>query len=307
MLQWLREQRRLHLLAQPFPETWDSFLFRDVAHYPLLSEDQRALLRDNMRILVAEKYWEGCGGLQVTEEMKVTIAAQACLLLLGSDNEFFSRVLSILVYPSVFTIPGEWSGEDETRGVFSGQAVYRGPAILAWEQVIAEGRNPAEGHNVVIHEFAHHLDYLDGYINGTPDLSDPELAEQWGPVMTADYRHWCETSARDGPRSWAAMQRTTRRSSSRWPRSASLPCRGSCGITTGGCTKCWLSSIAWSQPSGSQGAERLPSDHRLSQNPLWDNDSPLSFPPPCNLIRTSPLHLWVSGFGFSFPRTEQCD
>ena len=188
MLQWLREQRRLHLLAQPFPETWDSFLFRDVAHYPLLSEDQRALLRDNMRILVAEKYWEGCGGLQVTEEMKVTIAAQACLLLLGSDNEFFSRVLSILVYPSVFTIPGEWSGEDETRGVFSGQAVYRGPAILAWEQVIAEGRNPAEGHNVVIHEFAHHLDYLDGYINGTPDLSDPELAEQWGPVMTADYR-----------------------------------------------------------------------------------------------------------------------
>jgi Mlc titration factor MtfA (ptsG expression regulator) len=188
MWTWLRRLRRERLLAQPFPEAWEPYLLRNVAHYGLLTEDERARLRDHTRVLVAEKYWEGCGGLRVTDEMKVTIAAQAALLLLGSEGDYFRRVLSVLVYPSAFRLPlDDWREEYERGGAAAGLAAYRGPVVLAWDHTLAAGRDPSRGYNVVIHEFAHQLDFLDGYVNGTPALASPEQAERWRAVMTAEY------------------------------------------------------------------------------------------------------------------------
>jgi Mlc titration factor MtfA (ptsG expression regulator) len=139
--------------------------------------------------LVAEKSWEGCAGLPVTEEMKVTIAAQAGLMLLGMAHDYFSRILSVLVYPSAFELPLEdWEDEAGRRGLpVAGQAVYDGPVILAWDAVLTEGRDPTAGRNLVIHEFAHHLDFLDGYSNGTPELHGQRQSERWRGVMTAEY------------------------------------------------------------------------------------------------------------------------
>src|SRR5262245_51014228 len=97
---------RDYMVSRPFPEEWDAHLRRNVAHYPLLSDDEKKRLQPTTMVLVAQKYWEGCGGLEITEEMKVTIAAQAALMLLGIEHACFSRVLSILVYPSGFLIPG---------------------------------------------------------------------------------------------------------------------------------------------------------------------------------------------------------
>jgi Mlc titration factor MtfA (ptsG expression regulator) len=188
MFAWHRRYRRQRLLTQPYPEGWVSFLERNVAHYHLLNERQQSRLRNDTRILVAEKNWEGCRGLKVTDEVKVTIAAQACLMVLGLDQDRFSRVLSILVYPSLFAIPHEgWPDEKGKREVLAGQAVYRGPVILAWDSVLAEGRDPSTGRNIVVHEFAHHLDFLDGTINGTPDLGSSEQARRWQEVMTIEY------------------------------------------------------------------------------------------------------------------------
>jgi Mlc titration factor MtfA (ptsG expression regulator) len=189
MFGWYRRSRRQRLLAEPYPEGWESVLTSNVKHYSLLGDAERARLRDDLRILVAEKEWEGCGGLSITEEMKVTIAAQAALLLLGIEHDYFSPVLSILVYPATFQIPrSRWRDRETMVEGMDGQAVHRGPVILAWDAVLAEGKKPWCGHNVVIHEFAHQLDFLDGYVNGAPGSRDPAQAERWYRVMSREYR-----------------------------------------------------------------------------------------------------------------------
>jgi Mlc titration factor MtfA (ptsG expression regulator) len=120
--------------------------------------------------------------------MKVTIAAQACLMLLGIEHDYYSRVPSILVYPTTFVIPhGEWLDEYHPENAAAGQAIYRGPVILAWDAVLSEGRDLSAGQNIVIHEFAHQFDFLDDSVNGTPDLSGRDVAERWYEVMTAEY------------------------------------------------------------------------------------------------------------------------
>ena len=189
LFDWLKRRRRRRLLARPFPEAWRGYLRRNVAHYEYLSEAERAKLRDDLRVFVAEKNWEGCGGLAMTDEIKVTIAAQACLLVLALDHNYYDRVLSVLVYPHGYR--DEANGEGR-----SGEAWYRGPVVLAWEDVRYEGRHPREGHNVVFHEFAHQLDMLDGGINGTPPLRDAAQARRWHDVMTAEYKRLVAASER---------------------------------------------------------------------------------------------------------------
>jgi hypothetical protein len=164
--------------ASILPQEWESFLTRNISHDRLLSEVQRARLRRNVLTFVEEKYWEGCAGLQMTDEIRVTVAAQACLMLLGLLHDSFTRVRTILVYSSSFVVP--------TGRVVSGQAVFHGPVILAWDTVLAEGQDPSAGHNLVIHEFAHQLDMLDGYAEGTLDLVG-EPAKRWGAVLAAEY------------------------------------------------------------------------------------------------------------------------
>src|SRR4051794_36102245 len=162
---WLRARRRRKLLAEPFPSWWQPHLDRNVGHYAILSPAEQARLRDGARVLIAEKRWLGRGGLFVTEEMKVTIAAQAALLLLGADRGYFPRTRDVVVFPTEFRTPtalDDWE-DDELSDTFSaGQAVNRGPVLLAWDDVLREGREPACGYNVVLHEFAHQLDYADG-------------------------------------------------------------------------------------------------------------------------------------------------
>jgi Mlc titration factor MtfA (ptsG expression regulator) len=187
---WLRSRRRRRLLAEPFPVRWEPFLRTNVGHYPLLSPAEQARLRDTARVLVAEKTWEGAHGLFVTEEMKVTIAAQAALLLLGADHDYYARVDSVVVYPSSFRTPvaeDGWEDDELSDTVLAGQAVYRGPVILSWDEVLPEGRDPDAGYNVVVHEFAHQLDFLDNLVNGTPPLGDRELEARWRYVMTVAY------------------------------------------------------------------------------------------------------------------------
>ena len=190
LFSWLRRRRRRKLLAEPFPVRWEPFLGANVAHYSHLSDPERVRLRDIARVLIAEKQWEGARGLYVTEEMKVTIAAQAALLLLGLDHDYYARVDSIVVYPGRFRTPvreDAWEDDELSDMVADGQAVYRGPVILSWEDVLPEGRHPDDGYNVVIHEFAHQLDYLDNAVNGTPPLGNRELEARWKYVMTIAY------------------------------------------------------------------------------------------------------------------------
>jgi Mlc titration factor MtfA (ptsG expression regulator) len=196
LFSWLQRRRRRKILAQPFPAAWERHLRRNVAHYRYLSAAEQARLRDDLRIFIAEKSWEGCGGLQITDEIKVTIAAQACLLVLGLEHNYFDRVQSILVYPRGYRAPDQAGEEDQKYWSGRlGEAHYRGPVVLSWEEVLHDGRHPT-GNNLIIHEFAHQLDMLDGVINGTPPLRDEDQARRWHDVMTAEYDRLIEESER---------------------------------------------------------------------------------------------------------------
>ncbi|MGF1582696.1 MAG: zinc-dependent peptidase [Gemmataceae bacterium] len=186
---WFKRRRRKKLLAEPFPEAWLDYIEPNVPAYAHLNDKEQTKMRNDLRILVAEKDWEGCGGLEMTDEIKVTIAAQASLLLLGLKHDYFPSVLSVLVYPDSYRSQGG-IGQD---GLFHtgtenlGEAWYRGPVILSWEEVRIGGTDYRDGRNVVLHEFAHQLDFADGTINGTPPLETNDMYGRWREVMTAEY------------------------------------------------------------------------------------------------------------------------
>jgi Mlc titration factor MtfA (ptsG expression regulator) len=200
---WLRQRRRRRILAQPFSAEWLPYLQTNVVLYRFLSEPEQSRLCDDLRIVVAEKSWEGCGGLVMTDEVKVTIAALACLLLLGLEHDYYSRVQSILVYPGSYRVPDQegigdnaiLEGESERLG----EAHYRGPVVLSWDEVLHDARHPGAGRNLVIHEFAHQLDMLDGAIDGTPPLRDRKQYRRWEKVMTAEYQQLIEEAEQGRP------------------------------------------------------------------------------------------------------------
>jgi Mlc titration factor MtfA (ptsG expression regulator) len=202
LFSWLRARRRRKLLAEPFPVRWLAFFDRNVGHYPRLSPPEQNLLRDRTRVLVAEKRWLGRGGLFVTEEMKVTIAAQASLLLLGIDHGYFPSVREVVVFPSEFRTPvadDDWEDDGLSEMPLAGQAVDRGPVLLAWDEVLSEGRDPDAGYNVVIHEFAHQLDFLDGLAGGTPHLGDHDLETRWHYAMTVSFENHYQAVRKHDP------------------------------------------------------------------------------------------------------------
>jgi Mlc titration factor MtfA (ptsG expression regulator) len=201
---WLERRRRRRLLAAPFPTDWLAHLRHNVAAYELLTEAEQARLRDDLRVFIAEKSWEGCGGLTVTDEIRVSIAAQACLLLLGVEHDYFANVQTILVYPSAYRSPDGEVGPDRVvhEGIGRvGEAWHGGPVVLAWDEVQAGGQDNRDGRNVVMHEFAHQLDFLDGLIDGTPPQENAEQYREWQRVMTVEFDRHCE----DVEQNWATV------------------------------------------------------------------------------------------------------
>jgi len=196
MFGWLKRRRRRRLRQQPFPAAWLAILERNVHHWPGLTPDQQEQLKGLVQVFLAEKRFEGCGGLTMTEEIRVTIAAEACLLLLGREGDCFPRAQSVLVYPSQYVgevrrmAAGGFVMESEQPRL--GESWYRGPVVLSWDDVLAGARDATDGHNVVLHEFAHQLDSEDGAVNGAPLLASRSDVAAWAEVMGDEYAHLVE-------------------------------------------------------------------------------------------------------------------
>jgi len=184
------KKKRHKLRERPFPEEWRSLLERDVPYVKILSVEERKELEGLIHIFLAEKSFEGCGGLELTDEIRVTIAAQACLLLLGRDVEPYPELDVILVYPSAYK--GQFTNSsdgvviegDTTR---LGEASTRGILVLSWDDVLRGAADVRDGHNVVIHEFAHALDHEDGSSDGAPPLSRRANYAPWARVFGSEY------------------------------------------------------------------------------------------------------------------------
>lgn len=200
---WIALRRRRHSTALTFAPEWEAILSRRFAAYDGMPGDLREELRKRVVGFVREKRFEACGDLpEVTEEMKVVVAAQACVLLVGRPGErLYPGLHSILIYPGAFRDAGRRTfslalGEDETREIRLGESWQTGSVILAWDSVLRGAANQEDGLNVVIHEFAHQLDQADGAADGVPRLDSGEDYMDWAPVMQREYEELVEDAER---------------------------------------------------------------------------------------------------------------
>ena len=186
---WLRARRRRKLLASPFPGEWVQPLER-LEFYSDLSDERRSHLHDLVRVFIAEKHWEGCQGLELTDEMRVVIGAQACRLILELNHAYYRRLRTILVYPSAYRHPTQGSGSGAVTQNWSanaGESWSGGPIVLSWDSALRGALDPDDGHNLVYHEFAHVLDCLDGWADGVPPTGSAAQHEAWRTILEREY------------------------------------------------------------------------------------------------------------------------
>ena len=189
-----RRRRRLRdeLLNRPLTVRQRVLVEKGLPWFRHLPGDLRARLEGAMQVFLAEKSFEACGELdEVTEEMRLVVAAQACLLIVNRPGEHYDRLRTILVYPTAFSVPiqepvgYDLELVDEEERI--GESWDQGSVILAWDSVLRGGANHEDGLNVVLHEFAHQLDQASGGADGAPILDRAADYRSWARVFRAAY------------------------------------------------------------------------------------------------------------------------
>ncbi|MDE3067906.1 MAG: zinc-dependent peptidase [Verrucomicrobiota bacterium] len=190
--------RRRRLRCAVFPRTWRQILATRCAFYHRLAEPDRRELEGHIQVFLAEKQFEGCGGLVLGDEIRVCVAAYACLLLLHRKTDYYPSLRTVLVYPSAFVVPTlrhVGSGVlEESHQLRAGESWREGAVVLAWDAACGALHAPDNGYNVIVHEFAHQLDYEDGRTDGAPLLGHGESRQaqkrryaDWSRVMRAEF------------------------------------------------------------------------------------------------------------------------
>ena len=184
---WQRSRQR----AGVFPAAWRSVLRHRVPLYARLPADQQLRLRQDILVFLAEKPFLGCAGLHVTDEMRVMVAAFACMLLLGARRDYYPELQRVLLYPGAFAaqehqVSSDGVHSEVVRGL-AGQSWVQGQVLLSWADVQQGAADPVDGSNVVIHEFAHQLDQSKGYANGAPPLKSRQAYRCWSSVMQTEF------------------------------------------------------------------------------------------------------------------------
>jgi Mlc titration factor MtfA (ptsG expression regulator) len=194
------KRRRRSLAAQPWPEAWRAYARRYAPLYDLIPEEARARLEPLVQIFLAEKSFEGCGGLTVDDQVRVAIATQACLLQLRKEADLYPRLDTVLVYPDTFVVDRSVEEDDglvtELKEELLGESWDSGALILSWSDVVRDAKELGDGYNVVIHEFAHQLDEENNIAEGMPLLPDAALAADWSRRLGEVYAELCADVAR---------------------------------------------------------------------------------------------------------------
>ena len=179
--------RRQRLRSQPFPAEWRDILRRRVPYFRQMPVDLQLQLKRHIQVFMAEKPFIGCAGLVVTDEIRVTIAAQACLLLLNRRTGYYPQLRQVLVYPAAFLVQRsqhDGAVQHEQRHALAGESWSQGQVILSWDDALQGATTVGDGRNVVIHEFAHQLDQENGDANGAPYLGGGAARlQRWSQVL----------------------------------------------------------------------------------------------------------------------------
>lgn len=186
------KRRRQRLRAQAFPAAWRVIIERNFPVFRRLTAADQTELLGHVQVFLAEKHFEGSGGLEMTDEIRVTIAAQACMLLLHRDTDYYPELTSIIVYPSGYTSyeerfigGGIWEAGGEDRLGHTARELRA--MVLAWDAARQGAADPSDGKNLVLHEFAHQLDFENYAADGTPVLDTRSAYITWGRVMSAEF------------------------------------------------------------------------------------------------------------------------
>ena len=178
-------------VEEPFPAEWRKTLMHNFPVYRRMPTDLQMQLKQRIKQFVYEKTFTGCAGLEITDEVRVTIAASACLLILNRDSDVYSGLEYILVYPNAFQVKRETFDEaglptSSNRGLL-GESWSNGKVVLSWEDVLRGNKSFSDGANVAIHEFAHQLDHESGATNGAPFMGSATRSERWSKIFTDEF------------------------------------------------------------------------------------------------------------------------
>ena len=188
---WLTEHKRKVLRARPFPAAWREILKQRVPYVRLLPADLQLQLKQHIQVFLAEKTFIGCNGQQITDEVRVTIAAHACLLILNRPSHYYPGLRQILVYPDSFVVAREQIDPigltHHARQVLAGESWSEGQVILSWQDTLDGAAVVDDGQNVAIHEFAHQLDQETGSANGAPMLARRAQGKRWASVLGEEF------------------------------------------------------------------------------------------------------------------------
>jgi MtfA peptidase len=194
------EYRRERIRRRPFPDGWRKLLQRHMPYFRVLPSDLQLQLKKHIQVFIAEKQFIGCDGLQITDAMRVTIAAYACLLILNRRTDYYPSLRQILVYPGVFIVDDKHIDSagvlHERREVRSGESWSRGQVVLSWQDASEDALHSDDGRNVVIHEFAHQLDQQNGEANGAPLLARSDFYRSWSKVFADEFNRLQEQAQR---------------------------------------------------------------------------------------------------------------
>ncbi len=198
-----KTRRRARLRAQPFPASWLEILQRNVPYYGRLFAAEQRDLQGTIQVFVAEKNFEGCGGLEITDEIKITIAAYACILLVHLQHDYYPRLQSILVYPDAYPVPAvrRMVGSIVVEGteMRAGESWRTGVVVISWNHVLHRPVDPSGNRNVALHEFAHQLDQEKGAADGTPVLPSSSMYRAWARILSREYKALTEAADANRP------------------------------------------------------------------------------------------------------------
>ena len=185
-----KKYKRKKIMEKPFLPEWEKILKNYFELYNKLPVNLQEELKNKIKVFLKEKVFYGCQGMEITDKIRIIVAAQACILLLNRQTSFYPKLKTIYIYPTTYfskNVSYDAGIVTESTQASAGESWNSGELVLAWDASIHGATNTVDGHNVVFHEFAHQLDQEDGFADGAPILKHRSCYASWARVLGEEF------------------------------------------------------------------------------------------------------------------------